>query len=111
MSLLFFWGQVHLPGIQTLMQKIKNVRYRQTNYLTVYPGECSTLPIPGEGEIPDNKTPEELLQCAVDSNAGLSQQVKFDGKDISSDIVKQSTSQPFAYLVPSEDNPLNTDHL
>jgi hypothetical protein len=83
----------------------------QLLYLTVYPGECSTLPIPGEGEIPDNKTTEELLQCAVDSNAGLSQQVKFDGKDISSDIVKQSTSQPFAYLVPSEDNPLNTDHL
>lgn len=77
----------------------------QLLYLTVYPGECSTLPTPGEGEIPDKKTPEELLKCAIDSNAGLSEQVMVDGKDVTSSIVSQSTSRPFAYVVLSDDNP------
>ena len=77
----------------------------QLLYLTVYPGECSTLPTPGEGEIPDKKTPEELLQCAVDSNAGLNKQVKVDGKDVTSSIASQTTTQPFKFVVPSEDNP------
>jgi hypothetical protein len=41
----------------------------------------------------------------MDSNAGLTAQVKVDGKDVSSNIISQITSQPFNFIIPSEDNP------
>lgn len=34
-----------------------------------------------------------------------SNQVKIDGKDVTSSIARQTTSRPFAYVVSSEDNP------
>ena len=41
-------------------------------------------------------TSPSLLNCAQDSNRVMKlMQVKVDGKDVSSDIVRQTTSQPF----------------
>jgi hypothetical protein len=76
----------------------------QLLYLTVYAGECSTGSRPGEGEYPDTKSPAALLDCAKDSNKELIlKQVKVDGKDVSSNIVRQTTAQPFNWNV-SKDN-------
>ena len=73
----------------------------QLIYLTVYPGECSTGSKPHEGEFPDMKNPADLLNCAQDSNRVMKlMQVKVDGKDVSSNIVRQTTSQPFKFIVP-----------
>jgi hypothetical protein len=75
----------------------------QLLYLTVYAGECSTGSKPHEGEFPDMKNPADLLNCAIDSNKLMKlMQVKVDGKDVSSKIVHQTTSQPFNYIVPVE---------
>jgi hypothetical protein len=75
----------------------------QLIYLTVYPGECSTGSKPHEGEFPDTKNPADLLKCAQDSNKIMKlMQVKVDGKDVSSNIVRQTTSQPFKFIVPSD---------
>lgn len=89
----------------------KNVNARNQNceipsnqliYLTVYPGECSTGSKPHEGEYPDTKNPADLLKCAQDSNRVMKlMQVKVDGKGVSS-IVRQTTSQPFNYVVPKD---------
>jgi hypothetical protein len=77
----------------------------QLIYLTVYPGECSTGSKPHEGEFPDMKNPADLLNCAQDTNRVMKlMQVKVDGKDVSSNIVRQTTSQPFKFIVPT-DNP------
>jgi hypothetical protein len=77
----------------------------QLIYLTVYPGECSSGSKPHEGEFPDMKNPADLLNCAQDTNRVMKlMQVKIDGKDVSSDIVRQTTSQPFKFIVPA-DNP------
>lgn len=73
----------------------------QLLYLTVYPGECSTGLKPHEGEFPDTKSPSDLLSCAQDSNKVMKlMQVKVDGKDVSSNIIRQTTSKPFDYIVP-----------
>jgi|SRR6476620_7077342 len=77
----------------------------QLIYLTVYPGECSTGAKPHEGEFPDMKNPADLLNCAQDSNRVMKlMKVKVDGKDVSSNIVRQTTSQPFKFVAPA-DNP------
>jgi hypothetical protein len=76
----------------------------QLIYLTVYPGECSTGSKPNEGECP-NKSPAELLNLAQGSNKGIKlMQVKVDGQDVSSNIVRQTTSKPFNLNIPP-DNP------
>jgi hypothetical protein len=73
----------------------------QLLYLTVYAGECSTGSKPHEGEFPDTKNPADLLACAKDSNLVMKlMQVKVDGKDVSSNIVRQTTTKPFNYVVP-----------
>ncbi len=75
----------------------------QLLYLTVYSGECSTGSKPNEGEYPDKKSPAALLDCAIDSNRELIlRQVKVDGQDVSSNIVRQTTSQPFNFIVPPD---------
>jgi hypothetical protein len=72
----------------------------QLLYLTVYPGECSTGSKPDEGEFPDKKNPADLLACAQDSNKVMKKmEVKVDGKDVSSKIVRQTTSKPFNFIV------------
>jgi hypothetical protein len=77
----------------------------QLLYLTVYSGECSTGSKPHEGEYPDTKSPADLLNCAQDANKEIKlMQVKVDGQDVSSNIVRQTTSQPFNFIVPP-DNP------
>ena len=43
----------------------------------------------------------DLLKCGQDSNKVMKlMQVKVDGKDVSSNIIRQSTSQPFIWNVP-----------
>ena len=75
----------------------------QLLYLTVYAGECSTGSKPHEGEYPDIKSPADLLKCAIDSNKVIKlMQVKIDGQDVSSNIIRQTTSQPFNYIVPPD---------
>jgi hypothetical protein len=70
----------------------------QLLYLTVYPGECS------QGEFPGESIPQ-LLTCAQDSNKIMKlMQVKVDGTDVSSNIVRETTSQPFTYSIRSSDN-------
>ncbi|HZE78491.1 MAG TPA: hypothetical protein VE089_08085 [Nitrososphaeraceae archaeon] len=87
----------------------KNVNSRSQNcqissnqllYLTVYPGECSTGSKPHEGEYPDTKSPADLLSCAQDANKVIKlMQVKVDGNDVSSHIIRQTTSQPFNFII------------
>jgi hypothetical protein len=73
----------------------------QLLYLTVYAGECSTGSKPGEGEYPNLKSPDDLLNCARDSNEVMKlMQVKVDGEDVSPHIVRQTTTQPFNWTVP-----------
>ena len=75
----------------------------QLLYLTVYSGECSTGSKPNEGEYPNTKSPAALLECAQDANREIKlMQVKVDGQDVSSNIVRQTTSQPFNFIVPRE---------
>jgi hypothetical protein len=72
-------------------------------YLIVYPGECSTGSKPHEGELPDIKDPAGLLSCAQDSNKVIKlMQIKVDGNDVSSNIIRQSTTQPFKFIVQPE---------
>jgi len=70
--------------------------------LTVYPGECSTGSKPHEGEYPETKSTPDLLKCAQDANKEIKlMKVKVDGKDVSSNIIRQTTSKPFNYIVNS----------
>jgi hypothetical protein len=72
----------------------------QPLYLTVYAGACSTGSKPHEGEFPDMKSPTDRLNCAQDSNKVMKlMQVKVDGNDVSSNIIHQSTSQPFNFII------------
>ena len=74
-------------------------------YLTVYPGECSTEAIPEDGpsKSPSSITPTDFLKCAKDSNMVIKlMKVKVDGQDVSSHIIRQSTSQPFKFFIPPE---------
>ena len=80
----------------------------QLLYLTVYPGECATIfgSNPPAGEFPDIKSVDGLLKCAQDVNKVIKKmQVKVDGQDVSSNIIRQTTSQPFKFIVNTE----NTD--
>ena len=55
---------------------------------------------PHEGEYPETKSPSGLLKCAQDSNVVIKKmQVKVDGNDVSSHIIRQSTSQPFKFVI------------
>jgi hypothetical protein len=73
----------------------------QLLYLSVYEGECS------QGEFPGHSIPQ-LLTCAQDSNKVIKlMQVKVDGMDVSSNIVHESTSQPYVYTIRSSDNAYN----
>ncbi len=77
----------------------------QLLYLTVYPGECSTGSKPHEGEYPELKRPEDLLKCAQDSNVVIKRmQVKVDGIDVSSHIIRQSTQQPFKFIIKQDNS-------
>lgn len=79
------------------------IKSNQLLYLTVYPGECSTGSVKGEGEFPNTKSPADLLTCAQDSNKVIKlMQVKVDGKDVSSSIVRQTTSKPFKFVIPEQ---------
>lgn len=70
----------------------------QLLYLSVYEGECSQ----GENHL---QSIPQLLSCAQDSNKVIKlMQVKVDGTDVSSNIVRESTSQPFIYTIRSSDN-------
>jgi hypothetical protein len=101
---------VFLGDPATAVEKNVNARNQkceisssQLLYLTVYSGECSTGSKPNEGEYPDKKSPADLLHCAQDANQGISvMQVKVDGQDVSSNIVRQTTSQPFNFIVPPD---------
>ncbi|MGC2426084.1 MAG: hypothetical protein WA421_03540 [Nitrososphaeraceae archaeon] len=87
------------------MQEIKNTNLssNQLLYLIVYPGECSTIfhtGKPNEGEFLELKSIADLLNCAQDLNKMIKKmQVKVDGQDVSSHIIRQSTSQPFNFII------------
>jgi hypothetical protein len=67
----------------------------------VYDGECS------QGEFPGESIPQ-LLTCAQDSNKIMKlMQVKVDGTDDSSKILRESTSAPFIWSLRSSDNAFN----
>jgi hypothetical protein len=71
-------------------------------YLTVYPGECSTGLVSGDSRSTD-KSSSDLLDCAKDSNLVIKlMKVKVDGQDVSSHIIRQSTSEPFKLFFPSQ---------
>lgn len=70
-------------------------------YITIYPGECSTGIRPHEGEFPEIKSPTNLLTCAHNENAGIVlMQAKVDGNDASSNIIRQSSTHSFNFVVP-----------
>lgn len=74
----------------------------QLLYVVVYPGECSTGVKPHQGEFADTKAPADLLTCAHTSNNGIVlMQAKVDGNDVSSNIIRQSTTHPFNFIVPA----------
>jgi hypothetical protein len=103
-SLVFFGNPAQAvdKNVNARNQKCE-ISSDQLIYLTVYPGECSTGVKPHEGEFPDTKNPADLLKCAQDSNKVMKlMQVKVDGKDVSSNIVRQSTTQPFKFIVPPD---------
>jgi hypothetical protein len=67
-------------------------------YLHVYGGECS------QGEFPGESIPQ-LLSCAQDSNKIIRlMQVKVDGMDVSSKILRETTSEPFILSEHTPDN-------
>lgn len=67
----------------------------QALFLSVYEGECSTAEYPGY-------SPPQLLKCAQDSNQVIRlMQVKVDGNDVSSNIIRQSTSRPYNVTFPT----------
>ncbi len=58
-------------------------------YLSVYDGECS------KAEYPSYSVPQ-LLKCAQDSNQVIRlMKVMIDGRDVSSNITKESSSHPY----------------
>jgi hypothetical protein len=88
------------PNVGARNQKCE-ISSNQLLYLTVYAAECSTRPTFNGGECPNAKSPAELLNLAQDANKGIKvMQVKVDGQDVSSNIVKQTTSQPFNLNIP-----------
>ena len=74
-------------------------------YLTVYAGECSTGSKPHEGEYPDTKSPSDLLSCVQDANKVMKlMQIKVDGNDVPSHIIRQTTSQPFIFNIKPDNS-------
>jgi hypothetical protein len=70
----------------------------QILYLHAYGGECS------QGEFPGESIPQ-LLSCAQDSNKIIRlMQVKVDGMDVSSNILRETTSEPFILSEHTPDN-------
>jgi len=70
----------------------------QLLYLSVYEGECSQ----GENHLQTNA---QLLACAQDSNKVIKlMKVMVDGTDVSSNIVRESTTTPYAFTIRSSDN-------
>lgn len=70
----------------------------QLLYLSVYEGECSQ----GENHL---QASDQLLSCAQDSNKVIKlMKVTVDGTDVSSNIVRESTTTPYAYTIRSSDN-------
>jgi hypothetical protein len=65
----------------------------QLLYSHPYGGYCS------QGDSPGKSIPQ-LLTCAQDTNKIM----KVDGTDVSSNIVRESTSQPFILSIHSSDN-------
>jgi hypothetical protein len=85
------------PNVNATHQ-VCQISASQLLYLSVYEGECSQ----GENHL---QTTQELLSCAQGSNKVIKlMQVKVDGIDVSSNIVRESTSQPFIYTIHSSDN-------
>ena len=73
----------------------------QLLYLVVYPGECS------QGEAPGQSIPQ-LLTCAQNENKVIKLiQAKVDGLDVSSNIVRETTTQPYLWTIRSPDNAFN----
>jgi hypothetical protein len=106
-SVVFLADAAHAveTNVNSRNQKCE-ITSKQLLYLTVYPGECSTGTKPHEGEYPDTKNPADLLNCAQDSNKVMKlMQVKVDGNDVSSNIIRQTTSQPFNFII----HPDNSD--
>jgi hypothetical protein len=67
-------------------------------YLHVYGAYCSQGDSPG-------KSIAQLLTCAQDENKIIKlMQVKVDGTDVSSNILRETTSQPWILTIPSSDN-------
>jgi len=67
-------------------------------YLHVYGAYCS------QGDSPGKSIPQ-LLTCAQDENKIIKlMQVKVDGTDVSSNILRETTSQPWILTIPSSDN-------
>jgi hypothetical protein len=67
-------------------------------YLHVYGAYCS------QGDSPGKSIPQ-LLTCAQDENKIIKlMQVKVDGVDVSSNIVRQTTSLPWILTIPTSDN-------
>jgi hypothetical protein len=78
------------------------ITHNQLLYVVIYPGECSTGIKPHQEEFPDTKAPADLLTCAHNSNNGIVlMQAKVDGDDVSSDIIRESTTHPFNFIVPA----------
>jgi hypothetical protein len=70
----------------------------QLLYFIVYPGDCS------QGDSPGKSIPQ-LLTCAQDENRIIKlMQVKVDGVDVSPNIARETTSQPFIWTIHSSDN-------
>jgi hypothetical protein len=90
-----------IPSNTNAREQKCEISASQLLYLTVYPGECSTGSKPGGGEMPDTKNPADLLACAQDSNKVIRlMKVIVDGQDVSSHIIRQSTSSPFKFVIP-----------
>ena len=69
----------------------------QLVYMTLYPGECSAFDSP---EVYHNST-ANLLDCAIKSNLVIKlNRVVVDGKDVSSNIIRQQISHPFNFIIP-----------
>lgn len=102
-SIVFLGNTVQAVEKNTNARNQKcEISSKQSVYPTVY-GERSIGLKPHECEFPDMKNPSDLLNCAQDLNKVMKlMQVKVDCKDVSSSIVRQTTSQAFCFIVPIE---------
>ena len=100
-SVVFLGDQAAAPmggANKNAMQQACQMSGSQLLYLSVYEGECS------QGENGGQSIPQ-LLNCAQDSNKVIKlMKVTVDGVDVSPNIVRESTSQPYVYSIRSPDN-------